>query len=83
MIAATVIRYCGAPPMSEARILRIDPVERKIGLSIKEYLEMPDRGRGGGKEGAPRPEPTVHNPVLSEDISFTALGGEESDRGDS
>jgi len=66
-----------------ARILRIDPVERKIGLSIKEYLEMPDRGRGGGKEGAPRPEPTVHNPVLSEDISFTALGGEESDRGDS
>ena len=44
---------------------------------------MPDRGRGGGKEGAPRPEPTVHNPVLSEDISFTALGGEESDRGDS
>jgi len=66
-----------------ARILRIDPVERKIGLSIKDYLDVPDRGRGGAKESAPRPEPALHNPVLSEDISFTALGGEEPGEGTS
>lgn len=61
-----------------ARILRIDPVERKIGLSIKDYIEPPDRGQGGEREetGRPaRPEATLHNPVLSEDISLSDIDG--------
>ena len=73
-----------------ARILRIDPVERKIGLSIKDHLEVPDRGQGRDREreregaGRPaRPEVTLHNPVLSEDMSFPDLGGGEPGEGKS
>lgn len=61
-----------------ARILRIDPVERKIGLSIKDYIEPPDRGQGREREetGRPaRPEAALHNPVLSEDISLSDIDG--------
>ncbi|MEI6634569.1 MAG: 30S ribosomal protein S1 [Chlamydiota bacterium] len=69
-----------------ARILRIDPVERKIGLSIKDHIEAPDRGQERDRESASRParpEVALHNPVLSEDISLPDLGGGEPGEGKS
>jgi predicted RNA-binding protein with RPS1 domain len=52
-----------------AKILRIDPVEQKIGLSITEHLDDIERK----ETRVERPEPAVINPVLSEDINLDHL----------
>ena len=67
-----------------AKVLRIDPAERKIGLSITEYLERPEGGKwaeGVSEEQRPGvPEVTVDNPVLAEDIEINGLEKDETDK---
>ncbi len=62
-----------------AQILRIDPEEKKIGLSIKEYLKGLERVEAVGSE---EQRAELDNPVLSEDIEITELQ-EEPDREES
>lgn len=66
-----------------AKILRIDPAEGKIGLSIREHLEDQERGEAPAPRGedvrAGKTEADLRNPVLSDDIHFPSLS--EDDRG--
>ncbi|MCX6355337.1 MAG: 30S ribosomal protein S1 [Candidatus Aureabacteria bacterium] len=62
----------------KAKILRIDPEEGKIGLSIKEHMDDLERGQWSEatretEVRAGRPEPDVINPVLSEDITLPPI----------
>jgi small subunit ribosomal protein S1 len=65
----------------KAKILRIDPVDRKIGLSIKEHLEDLEQGVIDAEEEAEyrekKPEMALDNPVLSEDIKIAGLSEDE------
>jgi small subunit ribosomal protein S1 len=66
-----------------ARILRIDPAERKIGLSIRECIEGRDADQGGDRDERPlsgRSEISLDNPVLRDDIDVSSLANDESSR---
>lgn len=66
-----------------AKILRIDPDERKIGLSIKDYLAHRDHEESPAARGdtrAAKPQDSVDNPVLAEDIDLSGISKEEADR---
>ena len=66
-----------------AKILRIDPDERKIGLSIKEYLARRDYEESAAARDdtrAARPESPIDNPVLAGDIDLSGMSEEEPDR---
>lgn len=63
-----------------AKVLRIDPSERKIGLSITEHLEGPARadfdGASAREERVAKADTGLDNPVLGDDVWIDGLDGE-------
>ena len=66
-----------------AKILRIDPDERKIGLSIKEYVSHRDAEESAAALDdlrTAKSKVTVINPVLGEHIDLSGISQEEPDQ---
>jgi len=72
----------------KAKVLRIDPEEGKIGLSIKEFMEDLEHGQWSEATReteirAGRPEPDLINPVLSEDITLPHITESDQEKSNS